>query len=71
MAGIENDLGVMDGTDFNTGAGGGLRHGGRQRRGRRKQGSINNIRVLQTLRSQETPPTSGDRKPDDIRAVCV
>ena len=46
MTGVKNELGVMDGTDFDTGAGGGLRHGGlgRRRRGRRKQGNINNIR---------------------------
>ena len=29
MTGIKNDLCVMDRTDFNTGAGGGLRHGRR------------------------------------------
>ena len=29
MTGIKNELGVMDGTDFNTRAGGGLRHGRR------------------------------------------
>ena len=30
MTGIKNDLGVTDGTDFNTRAGGGLRHGRRR-----------------------------------------
>jgi hypothetical protein len=35
MTGIKNDLSVMDGTDFNTRAGGGLRHG-RRRMGRRR-----------------------------------
>lgn len=35
MTGIKNDLGVTDGTDFDTRAGGGLRHGeGRSRVGR-------------------------------------
>ena len=30
VTGIKNDLGVMDGTDLDTGAGGGLRHGRRR-----------------------------------------
>lgn len=33
VTGIKNDLGVMDGTDLNTRAGGGLRHGRRRREG--------------------------------------
>lgn len=45
MTGIKNDLCVMDGTDFNTGAGGGLRHGrrgdGETEEGKEKQGCIN------------------------------
>ena len=43
MTGVKNDLGVMDGTDFNTGAGWGLRHGEEPERekggrGERKKG---------------------------------
>jgi hypothetical protein len=38
MTGIKNDLGVMDGTDLNTRAGGGLRHGRRRARRRRRGG---------------------------------
>jgi len=38
MTGIKNDLCVMDGTDFNTGAGGGLRHGRRGDGGREREG---------------------------------
>jgi len=45
MTGIKNELSVMDGTDFNTGAGGGLRHGrrgdGETEGGKEKQGRIN------------------------------
>jgi len=45
MTGIKNDLGVMDGTDFNADAGGGLRHGRRSRRrvGRRRMGRRNKV----------------------------
>jgi hypothetical protein len=35
MTGIKNDLSVLDGTDLDTRAGGGLRHG-RRRAGRRR-----------------------------------
>ena len=37
MTGIKDDLGIMDGTDLNTSAGGGLRHGRRGRRGGRRR----------------------------------
>lgn len=33
MTGVKNDLSVMDGTDLNAGAGGGLRHGWKRRGG--------------------------------------
>jgi len=48
VTGVKNELRVMDGTDLNTSAGGGLRHGGGWGDGggggRRKQGNINNMR---------------------------
>ena len=46
VTGIKNDLGVVDGTDFDTGAGGGLRHGrGRgEEEGEERQVCINKKR---------------------------
>lgn len=37
MTGVKNDLGVMDGTDLNTRASGGLRHGRRRARRWRRE----------------------------------
>ena len=42
MTGVKNDLGVMDGTDFNARASGGLRHGRREMEGETEEGKERN-----------------------------
>ena len=78
VTGVENDLSVMDGTDFDTGAGGGLGHGGRRGRGgggeweggRKRKGR--NLCTGNRLRSFVYPwPTAGWWESGDIgRCAC-
>lgn len=72
VTGIKNDLGVIDGTDLNTRAGGGLRHGRRRVGGRRRGGETRMDKYPSTLcwRSREATrlrPRLGNWESDDIR----